>query len=98
MTAQQTQKPSPLGKPLVLLGTLIFLHAAYSTYEHSSIAKTVGLSQSKIPLDVRVVQIANLLDNLSQITLVLLTPLRRSPYRWNLSIDDRSQFKPSYRS
>lgn len=31
---------------------VLFLHSAYSTYEHSSISKSVGLSHPKLPLDV----------------------------------------------
>lgn len=31
---------------------MLFLHSAYSTYEHSSISKSVGISQPRIPLDV----------------------------------------------
>ncbi|CAO1632777.1 unnamed protein product [Parajaminaea phylloscopi] len=61
MPARSNQRPNPIGKPLILVGAILFLHAAYSTYEHSSIAKTVGLSQAKVPLDITIETAVSLL-------------------------------------
>ncbi|CAO1629920.1 unnamed protein product [Jaminaea pallidilutea] len=43
---------STTGRAILLIGTVLFLHSAYSTYEHSSISKSVGISQPRIPLDI----------------------------------------------
>lgn len=42
---------------MLAAGTLIFLHAAYSTYEHLSLRKAlglVGLEAQKMPVDITV--------------------------------------------
>lgn len=44
---------SPLSKGILLGGSAIFLHAAYSTYEFISVQKSLGLVQGNIPSDVR---------------------------------------------
>ncbi|PWN21347.1 hypothetical protein BCV69DRAFT_282081 [Microstroma glucosiphilum] len=43
---------SAFGKPLIFLGTILLLHSAYSTYEHSSISKSVGVAKPVVPLDI----------------------------------------------
>lgn len=38
------QKPSITGRLVLVLGALLFLHAAYSTYEHLALRKSLGLA------------------------------------------------------
>ncbi|CAO1624373.1 unnamed protein product [Sympodiomycopsis kandeliae] len=49
-----------LGKPMIILGTILLLHSAYSTYEHSSISKAVGISTPRVPLDITIETILSL--------------------------------------
>ncbi|PWN28025.1 hypothetical protein BDZ90DRAFT_279162 [Jaminaea rosea] len=51
---------SAIGRPLIILGTILLLHSAYSTYEHSSISKSVGISHPKVPLDITIESILSL--------------------------------------
>ncbi|KIS69610.1 uncharacterized protein UMAG_12094 [Mycosarcoma maydis] len=43
------------GRLLLAIGTLVFFHAAYSTYEHLSLRKSLGLAgaeSNQMPIDI----------------------------------------------
>lgn len=45
------------GRLTLIAGTIIFLHAAYSTYEHLSLRKSLGLfgvEAQRMPLDITI--------------------------------------------
>ncbi|EPQ30758.1 uncharacterized protein PFL1_01659 [Pseudozyma flocculosa PF-1] len=52
------------GRLLLVLGTITFLHAAYSTYEHLSLRKSLDLgtlTEHGMPIDITIETLASLL-------------------------------------
>jgi hypothetical protein len=52
MSARLNERSSLAARSVLGVGTLVFLHAAYSTYESVSLQKALGLTASGIPNDV----------------------------------------------
>ncbi|PWN36568.1 uncharacterized protein FA14DRAFT_159056 [Meira miltonrushii] len=92
-----SSKPSFGARLTLLLGSIIFLHAAYSTYESVSVQKALGIAAVVIPFDIKAESVFGLFVVLLG-TLFTASPLREitwaSEYRKRTidQIDARPSF------
>lgn len=68
-----------VGRIVLTAGTLIFLHAAYSTYEHLTLRKSlglVGLEAQKMPIDITIETLVSFVIILLGVSMTA-TPLKQ---------------------
>ncbi|TKY86182.1 hypothetical protein EX895_005007 [Sporisorium graminicola] len=90
------------GRLLLAIGTLVFFHAAYSTYEHLSLRKSLGLvgaEAKSMPIDITLETLVSFIVILVGIALTAL-PLKNVTWASEMrtksidEVDSRSNFAP----